>query len=380
MKKLAKLLTIEVLSALLTIVLVAATSLYFMAVGVQHQPLPMVFIAALLMLTFAGLFLFATRDQPFRHEPRTRLVLVGLQLVVIIAIYFIVPFTYVAIFGTIWSAQLPYFMSTKRAFLLSPLFALPIWIAFGWHWGVPNSWVSAILFWTFNLFATMTMATQLREARARQQVEQTNRELKATQALLTAATEQAERTRIARNIHDLLGHHLTALTIHLQVASRKTSGDAKQAVDRSHAIAKLLLADVREAVSDLRDADHIDIQQALQALALDSPHVQVQVSCDAALQLNDIQVAQAILRCAQESITNALRHGRASLINIELSQTPQQWQLVVQDNGKVANEWQPGNGLKGMQERARLITAQLCWQANDNGFRTTLKIPRSEAT
>lgn len=377
MKNLAKLLTIEVLSALLTMVLVAGTSLYFMAIGVQ--PLPMVALAALLMLMFASLFLLATRERPFRHEPRTRVLLVALQFVVIVAIYFIVPFTYVAIFGTIWSAQLPYFMSTRRAFLLSPLFALPIWLAFGWHWGVSNSWISALLFWTFNLFATMTMATQLREARARQQVEQTNRELKATQALLTAATEQAERTRIARNIHDLLGHHLTALTIHLQVASRKSSGDAKQAVDRSHAIAKLLLADVREAVSDLRNADHIDIQQALQALALESPSVQVQVSCDPALQVSDIQVADALLRCAQESITNALRHGRASRIQIELTQTPQQWQLVVQDNGQVAAQWQPGNGLKGMQERARLITAQLCWQANEVGFRTTLKVPRPEA-
>lgn len=166
----------------------------------------------------------------------------------------------------------------------------------------------------------MMSAAQLREARARHEAEQSNRELRSTQALLTAATEQAERTRIARNIHDVLGHHLTALTIHLQVASRKANPEARESVERSHALAKLLLADVREAVSDIREHDHIDIQQALRQLASDSPTAEISVACDKEVRINAIQVADALLRCTQESITNALRHGRATRIDVSLKQ------------------------------------------------------------
>ncbi|MFC0446129.1 sensor histidine kinase [Pseudidiomarina halophila] len=379
MKKLASLISVELFSAVMTMLLVAGSTIYFTVVSSRPQPAWGIPLLCFLFISFALLFLLSTRDKPFQHEPRTRILLIVLQYILVVAMYFATPFTYVAIFGTIWSAQLPYFMSTRLAFLLSPLFALPIWLAFGLYWGIDNSWISTLLFWAFNLFATMMSAAQLREARARHEAEQTNRELKATQALLTAATEQAERTRIARNIHDLLGHHLTALSIHLQVASRKANPEAREAVERSHSLAKLLLADVREAVSDIREHDHIDIQHALRQLANASPTAEICVTCDDDIRINAIQVADTLLRCTQESITNALRHGRATRIEITLRQRAHDWQLTIQDNGMVRKNWQPGNGLKGMQERAQQIGAKLEWQLTEPGFCTTLTVPQQDA-
>lgn len=379
MKKLASLISIELFSAVMTMLLVGGSTVYFTVVSSRPQPVWAVPLLCFLFISFAVLFLLSTRDKPYQHEPRTRILLIVLQYVLVVAMYFATPFTYVAIFGTIWSAQLPYFMSTRLAFILSPLFALPIWLAFGLYWGIDNSWISTLLFWAFNLFATMMSAAQLREARARHEAEQSNRELRSTQALLTAATEQAERTRIARNIHDVLGHHLTALTIHLQVASRKANPEARESVERSHALAKLLLADVREAVSDIREHDHIDIQQALRQLASDSPTAEISVACDKEVRINAIQVADALLRCTQESITNALRHGRATRIDVSLKQRGGDWQLIIQDNGTVRKNWQPGNGLTGMQERAVQIGATLDWQVTEQGFCTTLTVPQQDA-
>ncbi|MDN7125469.1 sensor histidine kinase [Pseudidiomarina terrestris] len=378
MKKLSTLISVELFSALMTMLLVAGSTIYFTVLSERPQPVWILPLLCFLFISFAVLFLLSTRDKPFQHEPHTRVLLIAMQYLLVVAMYFVTPFTYVAIFGTIWSAQLPYFMSTRNAFLLSPLFALPIWLVFGWYWGIENTWISALLFWAFNLFATMMSAAQLREARARRVAEHSNRELKATQALLTSATEQAERTRIARNIHDLLGHHLTALTIQLQVAARKANAEARESIDRSHALAKLLLADVREAVADIRDHDHIDIHQALQQLASASPSVAIKVETDETILINAIQVADTMLRCAQESITNSLRHGQATRIHVTLAQANRAWQLVIQDNGKARQAWQPGNGLKGMQERAKHIAAELNWSVTPEGFRTTLTVPQQD--
>ena len=114
----------------------------------------------------------------------------------------------------------------------------------------------------FNLFAMIMSNTAIKESKAREEADALNRQLLSTQQLKKQALTQDERLRIARNIHDVLGHHLTALTINLQVASRKAdllesteSQAIKRQVEQSHSIAKLLLSDVREAISDIREGD-----------------------------------------------------------------------------------------------------------------------------
>lgn len=384
MKRTTFRLSTELFSAVLTIGLLAGVTFYL---TIMHQPLaravPTIALQTLLILSYLGLFLAATRAHPYTPDMRYRLWLVAAQLPLVIGLYFTAPYGFLAIFMTIWSAQLPYFVPERRAFWLSPLFALPAWLVFEFYWHAPGATISALLFWAFNVFAIMMSAAQMREARARQEAEHANRELKATQALLKVATQQAERSRIARNIHDVLGHHLTALTIHLQVAERHTQGvnsDAHQAVERSYAIAKLLLADVREAVADIRQQDDIPIQQALQQLASATPSATVDIQCDPQLSLNNMYVADAIIRCVQESITNALRHGKASHIAVSLRASLAGLELLVQDNGRGNPSQQgpktsPGQGLVGMQERAHSIGAEINWQANELGFRTHMLIP-----
>src|SRR3546814_12036878 len=76
-----------------------------------------------------------------------------------------------------------------------------------------------------------------------------NSELRATRALLAESSRLSERMRISRELHDLLGHHLTALSLNLEVATHVSSGKAQEHVRQAHTLAKLLLTDVREAVS-----------------------------------------------------------------------------------------------------------------------------------
>src|SRR5204863_1503702 len=94
-----------------------------------------------------------------------------------------------------------------------------------------------------------------------------NAELHATRALLVEDSRVAERLRISRDLHDTLGHHLTALSLQLEVASRLASGPAAERVTEAHAITRLLLGDVRDVVSRLRESSHFDVAAAIRTLA-----------------------------------------------------------------------------------------------------------------
>ena len=105
-----------------------------------------------------------------------------------------------------------------------------------------------------------------REALARQALAETNAELKVTSGLLDISSRTEERLRIARDLHDLLGHHLTALSLNLEVASHLAAGEAKESIEKSQAITKQLLSDVRAVVSRLREDEPVDLATALNAL------------------------------------------------------------------------------------------------------------------
>ena len=81
--------------------------------------------------------------------------------------------------------------------------------------------------------------------------------------LLEISSRTTERLRIARDLHDLLGHHLTALSLNLEVASHLATGEANEQIEKSKAITKLLLGDVRDVVSRLRNDEPVDLGAAI---------------------------------------------------------------------------------------------------------------------
>jgi len=115
------------------------------------------------------------------------------------------------------------------------------------------------LFLGISLFAFMSSVVAMRQNTARVELRMVNSELRATQALLEENTRIAERVRIARELHDLVGHHLTALTLNLEVVTHLVDGKVLGHVQQAHSLAKLLLADVREVVSEMREGDKVNL-------------------------------------------------------------------------------------------------------------------------
>lgn len=374
MKQIKHLFTIESMSAVLAWCVVSVSIIGLMT---KNAAFTLVDLAttAFFLLSFIVTFLVAIRDKPFANDLIMRLSLMALQYLSIIAVVFYIPYSFVAILITIWSAQVPYLMPFRYALALSPLWSAPVWLIFAFYWHIDSALLSAILFWTFNVFALVMVNSTIKEKKARQETHDLNRELMATQALLSEATKQSERVRIARDIHDLLGHHLTALTINLQVAARISDGQAQQKIEQCHSLAKLLLSDVREAVSTIREKSTIHLSAALQALIDNVPELEVNLDCSPEVNISNVNMAEAILRCVQESITNSLRHSNASKIDIHLHEDNNLIQLRVQDNGRNKRDFQEGNGIKGMRERVMELGGKINITQSTNGFLMAIDFP-----
>ncbi|HMB57397.1 MAG TPA: sensor histidine kinase [Arenimonas sp.] len=211
--------------------------------------------------------------------------------------------------------------------------------------------LQAALYIGYSSFTFITGLVAKQQAQAREDQRRLNSELRATRALLAESSRMSERLRISRELHDLLGHHLTALSLNLEVAGHLTEGKAQDHVKQSHTLAKLLLTDVREAVSEMREERGIDLGVALRTLVEGVPALEVILNIPDRLQLEDPERAQVMLRCAQEIITNAVRHAGANHLWLRVELEPGMIHLNARDDGRGGEHPKPGNGLSGMRER-----------------------------
>jgi signal transduction histidine kinase len=205
----------------------------------------------------------------------------------------------------------------------------------------------------FQLFGLAALRLFAGEQQARQELASANAELRAVQPLLDQSSRMAERLRIARELHDVIGHHLTALSVNLDLASRLSADGAAEPVGRARTIARDLLAQVRQVVGTAREETVLDLRPALRALAgqVSEPRIHIAYPDDLPLHLTDPERAQTVLRCVQEIVTNALRHAAARNVWIEITREGETLRIQGRDDGRGAIALRPGHGLLGMRER-----------------------------
>lgn len=343
----------------------------------QHQ-----WLVHLLFLSYGSLFIVLTREQcQFSLSGRFGRPLLALQLVVAFALLWLLPvrhFEFLSILTVIWAAMLPFVMRTGKAMLLVVL-VVTCWHAIvAWQIAGPV-WITALLYGSFHVFAVLVQSTSRDAEMAKQELEQKHQQLLATQQLLQAASRQSERTRIARNLHDVVGHHLTALTIQLQVAGHLVTGDAKVQVDKCHQLARLLLSDVREAVSTMRQYADISLLQALEPLLdLLPEQLQVELHIPHDIMLHDLQQAQHVLCIVQEALSNSLKHSGATKVTVQAKTEHQQLRLEVYDDGIVSSHWRSGNGIAIMRERLAECGGNLQLERKDQAMHLIATMPYRE--
>jgi signal transduction histidine kinase len=228
----------------------------------------------------------------------------------------------------------------------------------------------------FSAFVLVTAYVARQQAQARDEQRRLNAELRATRMLLAESARVNERTRISRELHDLLGHHLTALSLNLEVAGHMTEGRALDHVKQAHTLAKLLLTDVREVVSQLREGDAIDLGGALLLLTERVPALSIHMNIEEPLTVDDAERAHVLLRCTQEIITNAVRHAGARNLWIHCRREGGQIVIDAHDDGCGTDIVVAGNGLRGMRERLRQHGGNMTIESRaGGGFRLCLQLP-----
>lgn len=236
--------------------------------------------------------------------------------------------------------------------------------------------MQSLLYGGFSMFIFVTSLVARQQTDAREEQRRLNTELRATRVLLAESARVNERTRISRELHDLLGHHLTALSLNLEVAGHITEGRAQEHVHQAHTLAKLLLTDVREAVSHLRDSGAIDLAAALRPLTQRVPALEIHLDVPSPLNVEDPERAHVLLRCTQEIITNAVRHAGARNLWIKVRRDADGVSLEARDDGTGNDGIVVGNGLRGMRERLQQCGGDLQIQTRrGEGFCLRASVP-----
>lgn len=213
-----------------------------------------------------------------------------------------------------------------------------------------------------------------REHRMRETLAHAHAQVLATQALLGETVRGAERQRIARDLHDSIGHHLTALNLHLDLAARQ-AGTPTPALATARAVSADLLAQVRNVVSHTRHDQSIDLGAALQALCSGLPTLPATLHIDPAAARHPAPVAHALYCCIQEAVTNALRHAQASRLTVELLHDGAGTLARVTDDGQRGHGIVEGNGLRGMRERLAELGGALRLEVGAPGLAVVMTVP-----
>ena len=212
---------------------------------------------------------------------------------------------------------------------------------------------------------------------------QANRELNSYLALSEKIAEDRERKRIAREIHDTLGHALTGISAGIDAVKVLVDIDTNRAKEQLNNVSVVVrdgIRDVRGSLNKMRPGalENNTLKEALIKIireyeAISNLEIHLRYEWDN-IDL-DIAKEDIVFRVIQESITNSVRHGHAKTIWIELLEEEEAYVMTIQDDGIGFDELHYGYGLKQMQERLMIIGGNVRFE-NRDGFYTHIEIPK----
>jgi signal transduction histidine kinase len=355
--------------------LVAMTILFVISVTTQPEPGlhgdgPWVILG--LVAYFAGIALSVPARELTTARRTLGLLIVGAAAVLLTivqpkgamvgAVYYVVIVSAIA-------------LELRAALLLSGLVIAAEFVALGVSAEDPGDAMVATLLSIIPWFLVMRLVGQLHAERE---------ELRESRAAHAESAALAERGRVARDMHDVLAHTLSALALQLEGArllarDRGSDPEVVAGIERAHHLAADGLAEARDAIAALR-GEELPGPERLQHLA-DAFAGDCRLTVTGTPRELGSEARLAIYRTAQEALTNVLRHSAFERIDLRLSYEDGGTRLEVQDHGAGApvtvGGASPGGGygLTGMRERAELLGGRLCAEPTADGFRVELWVP-----
>lgn len=212
-------------------------------------------------------------------------------------------------------------------------------------------------------------------ARRQQQLTVANRELTELQTEIKESAKFEERFRLSRELHDAAGHYLTSLSIQLEIAHHRATEAASPAIARAQLITRVLLAEIRESVSAWREDETGDLAMALKRLLRDVSGLETHLETSGDLTKISSSIAHGLYRCAQEAVTNVLRHADARNLWIRVERDAATVRLAIRDDGLGCKQFEKGNGLNGIQSRVDEMNGVVEFPVEDRGFSIAVAVP-----
>jgi signal transduction histidine kinase len=235
-----------------------------------------------------------------------------------------------------------------------------LWWVFNSIWREERPAADLLIYVGFQIFAAVTAWYARRAKEAVTALRETNAHLLATRSLLEESARDHERLRLARELHDVAGHKLTALKLNLAMLERNCETGLVPPVQVASRLATELLDDIRGVVAQLRLHDGMDLRDALTEIVAPFPQpLQIHLDVSDSARLDSVAQAEALLRAAQEALTNIARHSNAGNAWVRLWRDGGTIRLHVCDDGHGAAELRESNGLRGMRERLGALGGSL---------------------
>lgn len=251
------------------------------------------------------------------------------------------------------------------------------------------NFLDIINFLFFILFLMIYIANEVQENERMTQelimVHQVNHELENYAAVSEKIAEDKERKRLAREIHDTLGHALTGIAVGVDACIAMIDINPEATKKQLMVISKVVrqgIVDVRNSLNKLRPGalEQHGFKGAIENMIEEFTSVSdLTISLDYRLDKVDFENTKEdiLFRVIQESVTNAVRHGDATHIDISLYIEDNSLYLKIQDNGQGCEEIHYGFGLKQMKERLGMINGKVAYDGH-HGFLTIVTIPLQE--
>lgn len=252
-------------------------------------------------------------------------------------------------------------------------------------------WASAPIFFAGQVFILIFTQMAVTEQRARLKLETLAAELSEANKHLSEYADRVreltitqERNRMAREIHDGLGHYLTTINMQIKAASAILSKDNKKALsllENAQNLSSVALVDVRNSVFALRQ-DPVEMPPLYERIAemaksASSVNRNIELSIIGEPRPVNTQLDLTLFRAAQETINNANKHSKSSSVILSLDYTnPDRIELETIDDGIGSDEINHGFGLLGIQERVRLLNGDTqIVTSSGKGFKIKISIP-----
>ncbi len=199
-------------------------------------------------------------------------------------------------------------------------------------------------------------------------------------------TIEAERSRVAQELHDSLGHSLMALSMNLDYAEKISDmrpGEVKKVIGKAKEISKKSVSDLRAAVHALREERPTkDLNDSMNELIGNLGRiipVDIHFSMDNNLENTNPELKNCIYKTIREGLTNGLKHGKATVFDISVKLVGSLVQLNIADNGSGCEEIIESVGLRGIRERISALGGRVRYKAlSGGGFQIMAEIPVSK--